>query len=104
MLVRRLFLRMSGRKSPSVRLMSHSRRRARVSVRDWLVLSPGTLIVSLFAGILGVAYFMYGKRQQNLTFLFAGIGLCVYPYLVRGLLLEILLGVLLAAGPFFLRN
>jgi len=73
-------------------------------MRDWTVLSPGTIIVSLFAGILGVAYFMYGKRQQNLTFLFAGIGLCVYPYLVSGLLLEILIGVVLAAAPFFLRD
>lgn len=66
--------------------------------------SPGTLFVGLFAGIFGMAYFIYGKRQQRLIFLFAGIALCVYPYLVSGWPLELLVGALLAASPFLVRD
>ena len=62
--------------------------------------SPETLMVGLVAGIFGMAYFVYGKHARRPAFLLAGIGLCVYPYLVSGVLLEILIGAILAAVPF----
>ncbi len=66
--------------------------------------SLGSIIVALATGILGMAYFVYGKRQQNLVFLFAGIGLCVFPYLVSGVWLELLVGAALTAAPFVIRE
>ena len=66
--------------------------------------SPGTLFVGLLAGIVGMAYFVYGKRQQRAVFLLAGVGLCVYPYLVSGATLLVVVGLLLAAAPFLLRQ
>ncbi len=66
--------------------------------------SLGTLIVGLAAGIIGLAYFVYGKRAQRLIFVVAGVGLCVYPYLVSGVPLELLVGSLLAAAPFVIRD
>jgi len=66
--------------------------------------SPGTLIVGLIAGIFGMAYLVYGKRQQRPIFLLAGLGLCLYPYLVNGVPLELLVGALLGAAPFVIRD
>ena len=62
--------------------------------------SGTALFVWIVAGALGVAYFMYGKRQENFGFLAAGVCLCVYPYLIHGLALGILIGAGLAAAPF----
>ncbi len=52
--------------------------------------------------MLGLSYFIYGKRQERIGFLAAGVGLCVYPYLIDGLALQILIGLGLAAAPFFI--
>jgi len=62
--------------------------------------SASTLIVGFLAGIFGLAYFVYGKRQQRIGFLAAGVGLCLYPYLVGGLVLQIVVGLGLLAVPF----
>ena len=59
------------------------------------------LFVGILTGVLGLSYFIYGKRQERIGFLAAGVGLCIYPYLVDGLALQILIGVGLAAAPFF---
>ena len=62
--------------------------------------SGSALFVWIIAGALGVAYFMYGKRQEKIGFLAAGVCLCVYPYLIHSLALGILIGAGLAAAPF----
>jgi lipid-A-disaccharide synthase-like uncharacterized protein len=64
--------------------------------------SASTLFVGILAGVLGLSYFIYGRRQERIGFLAAGVGLCVYPYLVDGLTLQILIGLGLAAAPFFI--
>lgn len=64
--------------------------------------SASTLLVGILAGVLGLSYFIYGKRQERIAFLAAGVGLCVYPYLIDGLALEILVGLALVAAPFFI--
>ena len=48
---------------------------------------PGVLISGLFIGMVGVALFIYGKKQANLRCLAAGAALCIYPYFVTSLLL-----------------
>jgi hypothetical protein len=60
------------------------------------------LFLWIVTGAIGVAYFMYGKRQERITFLAAGVCLCVYPYVVHNLALAILIGLGLAAAPFLL--
>lgn len=64
--------------------------------------SASTLFVGILAGVLGLSFFIYGKRQERIAFLAAGVGLCVYPYLIDGLALQILIGLGLAAAPFFI--
>lgn len=63
--------------------------------------SASTLFVGILAGAVGLSYFIYGKKQERIGFLAAGVGLCVYPYLVDGIALQILVGLGLAAAPFF---
>lgn len=64
--------------------------------------SGSVLFAWIIAGAIGVAYFMYGKRQEKIGFVVAGICLCVYPYVVPSLGLGILVGLGLAAAPFLL--
>lgn len=60
------------------------------------------LFLWIVTGAIGVAYFMYGKRQEKIGFLAAGVCLCVYPYVIHNLALAILVGLGLAAAPFLL--
>jgi hypothetical protein len=61
------------------------------------------LFVGLFTGLFGVAYFVYGKKQQQFMPMIAGAALCIYPYFVDSLWLSILVGVVLLALPFIWR-
>ena len=64
--------------------------------------SASSLFVGILAGVLGLSYFIYGKRQQRIGFIAAGVALCIYPYLVDGPILQILVGLGLLAVPFFI--
>jgi hypothetical protein len=44
--------------------------------------SAGSLFASLIIGAIGAGLFLYGKRQQRMPQLIAGIVLSVYPYFV----------------------
>jgi hypothetical protein len=61
--------------------------------------SPATLLIIVFASVLGMAYFVYGKKASRASFLLAGAALCVYPYLVDSLWAVALIGIALAAAP-----
>lgn len=63
--------------------------------------STGTILVIVFAGVLGSAYFVYGRKAGRVSFLLSGAGLCVYPYFVDSFWASILVGAALAALPFF---
>ena len=59
-----------------------------------------SLVVGLLAGVFGMAYFTYGKRQSSITVMFSGVALCVYPYFIDALLWQCVVGALLLAAPF----
>ena len=59
-----------------------------------------SLIIGFIAGVFGVAYFVYGKKQTKLSAMLAGVALCVYPYFVENIWLDILIGAALLAVPF----
>ena len=63
--------------------------------------STGTILLAVFAGVLGTAYFVYGKKAGRFSFLLSGAALCVYPYFVESPWASALVGVALAAAPFF---
>jgi|GEM_PF-229649 len=63
-------------------------------------MSMTVIMVSLVAGLVGSAYFMYGKKTQNLAMVFSGIALCVVPYFIGNTLLLIVACLAMAAAPF----
>lgn len=58
------------------------------------------LFVGVIAGVFGMAYFVYGKRQTKLVPMVAGVLLCIYPFFTDSLLLLCLIGGVLLAAPF----
>ena len=62
------------------------------------------LLISMFFGSIGVGFFIYGRKQQKGIPLLVGVILCVYPYFVDSLILNVLIGGVLCALPWFLRD
>ena len=62
------------------------------------------IVVSMVAGAIGFGYIVYGRKQMKGSALVVGILLCIYPYFVPGLLLNLLVGGLLMAVPFFIAD
>lgn len=62
-----------------------------------------TLIIGAIAGIFGVAYFIYGKKEQRPVPLLAGALLCVLPYFIGDMTVLLLVCAGLLAAPFVIR-
>jgi len=65
--------------------------------------SEGTILWGLLFGSIGLGYFVYGKRQRRGVPLACGLGLMIFPYLVSNTILLVLIGLVLAALPYFVR-
>jgi hypothetical protein len=66
--------------------------------------SPLNLFSSLLFSLIGMAYIVYGKKEQDFLFLGIGFALAIYPYFVDNVWIMIALGLVLAAAPFFIRR
>ena len=64
---------------------------------------PTTLLLSIIFGSLGVGYFIYLKKQQKLIPLIAGLALCIYPYFVPNIYMNIAIGVILIIIPWIIK-
>lgn len=58
------------------------------------------LLVGIITGTFGLATFVYGKKQQKLVPMLAGITLCIYPYFFNSLMLIVVIGLVLIVIPF----
>ena len=56
------------------------------------------LMVAMFASLVGMALFVYGKRQRRAPHLIAGIVLVVYPYFVSNVYLLVAIFAALLGG------
>lgn len=65
--------------------------------------SEASLIWGLLFGSIGLAYFIYGKKQKRGVPFASGIGLMVFPYFVSNSYLLVIIGAALVALPYFLR-
>jgi hypothetical protein len=59
-------------------------------------------LVILFSAV-GMAFFMYGKKQLSFVPLLCGVALMVYPYFVSSTLALVGIGATLIAIPWFVR-
>jgi Na+/H+-dicarboxylate symporter len=62
-----------------------------------------TLLISVFAGCFGLAYFVYGKRQAKVIPLLSGICLCVIPYFIENTTINIFVFLALIIAPFVIK-
>jgi len=63
-----------------------------------------TLMFSVLFGSIGVGYFIYGKKQQRMIPLVAGLGLCVFPYFIPNAYAMATVGTILTAAPWILKD
>jgi hypothetical protein len=59
-------------------------------------------LVILFSAV-GMAFFMYGKKQLSFVPMLCGVALMVYPYFVSSTLPLVGIGATLTAIPWFVR-
>lgn len=60
------------------------------------------LFIGLIAGIIGLAYFAYGKRQQKFSAMLSGVLLGLFPMFTDNPWILAIVGVALLAAPFFI--
>jgi hypothetical protein len=61
------------------------------------------LLWGVIFGSVGLGFFIYGRKQQAVVPLVAGIALFVVPYVISSLYLLLLVGIILVALPYFVR-
>ena len=69
-------------------------RRPRVGSEAWL-------LWGVVFGSVGLAYFVYGKKQQRFVPLLCGIALMAFPYFISNVVLLVVIGLVLSAVPYF---
>ncbi len=62
------------------------------------------LVLSVFFGAIGGAFFIYGKRRVSAPYLVAGVLLSVYPWFVDSAWMVALIGVVLVAAPILIQR
>ncbi len=67
-------------------------------------MNAASLLWGVLFGSLGMAYFVYGKKQAAIVPLLCGVALMVFSYFVSNVWLMVLIGAALAATPYFFRR
>jgi hypothetical protein len=65
--------------------------------------SAAGLLWGVFFSSLGLGYFMYGKKQKAAVPFACGVALMLYPYFVTNTIMLVVVGVTLAAIPYFVK-
>lgn len=66
-------------------------------------MNMNNLVLGLLLGAVGGGYFMYGRKQQKLIPLLAGILICILPMAIDDTLLLCVSSAACAAAPFLIR-
>lgn len=65
-------------------------------------MTAGTLMLSVIFGSIGTGMFVFGKRQESIAHIAAGIALIAFPYLITNWLIMCLVGTALTVAPFLM--
>lgn len=66
-------------------------------------MSEAWLLWCVLFGALGLAFFVYGKKQRAVVPLVCGLALLGFPYFVSNTMQLVAIGALLVAIPYFVR-
>jgi hypothetical protein len=58
------------------------------------------LFIGMSAGVIGMAYFVYGKKSTKFAPMICGVLLCIYPYFFDNIFWLCVVGIVLMAVPF----
>ena len=67
-------------------------------------MSAAQLFLGLLLGSVGLAFFVYGRKQRAIVPLLCGVALMVFPYFVSNTGLLVAVGAALMAVPYFFRG
>ena len=62
------------------------------------------LVWGTIFSMLGFVFFMYGKKQSAMIPMFTGLALMLYPYIISSVVWMVIIGVILTAIPYFIRD
>jgi len=65
--------------------------------------SGSVLLWGVIFGSIGIGFFTYGKKQKKAVPLFTGIVLIMLPYLIFNAAVLVMVGLVVAAVPFFVK-
>ncbi|MDD2540777.1 MAG: hypothetical protein PHH28_07000 [Desulfuromonadaceae bacterium] len=63
-------------------------------------MSMTIIIINILAGLVGSAYFIYGKKRCDIKILCCGVALCVVPYFISNTIFLVVACLAMAAAPF----
>ena len=66
-------------------------------------ITASSLLLGLLFGSIGLAFFIYGRKQRAIVPLLCGLVLMVVPYFIPNALLLLVVGAVLVAIPYFVR-
>ena len=66
--------------------------------------SLASLLWATIFGVVGLAYFVYGKRQHLFVPLLCGMGLMAFPYFISNAALLFVVGLGLSVVPYVFRE
>jgi hypothetical protein len=67
-------------------------------------MDQATLLWGLVFGSVGLAMFVYGKKQKNMVALGCGITLILLPYVFTDLVVLVIAGLAAVAAPFLFKR
>lgn len=62
------------------------------------------LVWGTIFSMLGFVFFMYGKKQTLIVPMVCGLALMLYPYIVSSVVWMVIIGAVLTAIPYFIRE
>ena len=65
-------------------------------------METSTLLWSLLFSMVGLGFFMYGKKQKALVPLICGMVLMIFPYFVSNSYAMVIIGAAFIALPYFI--
>lgn len=66
--------------------------------------STALMIWGVLFSSIGLGFFIYGRRQNNVIALICGLLLMIYPYFVTNTYVLVLIGLIIIAVPYFWRE
>ena len=66
-------------------------------------MNTSLLLLGVLLGLVGLGYFLYGKKQRAVVPLVCGLALMVVPYFISSTALLVMVGAVLSGIPYFVR-